>query len=278
MAVNFPDTWLWLIVSLALATLWTNVAWLFGHPQPGRIGQSVGRLRAWRFAPWLLQFLRLLYYVGLPFAALLWGRDAVTRRFLGLQSLAWPRPGVDAAGLAITTNWLDWTRDAGWAAALGVAVLVFLALGWAAYRRALRNTGLSIAVVGTDVSAWVHLREAALHEVHWAFYRNAPILALGADEKGIYLGAWLGLALVGLEAVLNPAWRDGLMLPERAPAQLMRAALAVASTILFWKTGNLWLAIGLHFPVSLGLAALARASAATQVEPVQTDEPRSGLA
>jgi hypothetical protein len=98
------------------------------------------------------------------------------------------------------------------------------------------------------------LREAAYHEAHWAFYRNAPILAAGT-----YWGVWIGLALAALEAALNPAWRRGLADPQRAPAQLMRAALAVVSSVLFLLTENLWLALILDWGVSRGWGTLARA-------------------
>jgi hypothetical protein len=100
----------------------------------------------------------------------------------------------------------------------------------------------------------VFLRESAYHEVHWAFYRNAPILTLGA-----YWGIWIGLGLVAVEAALNPAWRRGLANPEQAPSRLVRAALAVVSSVLFWLTENLWLALTIHWGVSWGLVALVRA-------------------
>jgi hypothetical protein len=85
-----------------------------------------------------------------------------------------------------------------------------------------------------------------------------PIVALGED---VYWGTWLGLALVGVEAVLNPAWRRGLADPQEAPRQLMRGALAVVSSVLFivLGDGNLWLAIAVHWGVSWGLVALVRA-------------------
>jgi len=260
LTLAWSEGWLWLSGSLVLAALWTNLAWFFHRPRAGAIGGFVTRLVAWRFAPGLLQLLRLLYYVGVPFAALLWGHDAVVGRLLGLQPLELPMSGREEVSAAIAANWLDWALDAGWAVTVGIGAWGLLALGWWAYRRA-EVVGQAVVAAGeidgasgADGSGGVFLREAAYREVHWAFYRNAPILAAGT-----YWGVWIGLALVALEAALNPAWRRGLADPQRAPAQLMRAALAVVSSVLFLLTENLWLALILDWGVSQGWDTLARA-------------------
>jgi hypothetical protein len=256
------ESWLWLGGSLMLAVLYANLAWFFRQPRPGAIGKSITRLVAWRFSPWLLQFLRLLYYIGVPVAAVLWGHDAIVGRLLGLQPLNLPASGGDKVGTDITGNWLDWAYDVGWAAALGVGAWVLLTLGWWSYRRALHSAGIARGSENTATvegrSRWALLREAAYHEVHWAFYRNAPILAVG-----MYWGLWLGLIVVALEAVLNPAWRKGLANPHTAPCQLARAALAIVSNTLFLLTQNLWLALTVHWGASWGLAAVARISPRT---------------
>jgi len=248
------EGWLWLSGSLFVAILWTNLAWIFRPPRSGAIGEFVTRLASWPFSPWLLQFLRILYYLGVPFAALLWGHDAVVERSLGLKQLVLPTSGGNTVSGDVAANWLEWAEDIGWAVTLGVGAWTLLALGWWAYRRALTAIGEGNAVTGADSSGWVLLREAAHHEAHWAFYRNVPVLAAGA-----YWGAWVGLALVALEAALNPAWRKGLANPWQAPAQLMRGALGVVSVALFLLTQNLWLALAVHWGISWGLAVLARA-------------------
>lgn len=258
----WSEGWLWLGGSLLLAVLWANLAWFFRQPHSGAVGEFVTRLialglrprpNAWRFSPYLLQFLRLLYYIGVPFAVLLWGHDAVVGRLLGLQRFDLPAPSDDVIGAIVAANWLDWTYDAGWAVVLGIGAWALLALGWWAYRRALVPASEEGAVAGAGVSVWILLREAAYHEIHWAFYRNAPTLAWGA-----YWGVWSGVALVALEAALNPAWRAGLADPQRAPAQLLRWALAVVSGALFLQTQNLWLALILHWGVSWGMVTLVR--------------------
>jgi len=51
-------------------------------------------------------------------------------------------------------------------------------------------------------------------------------------------------------------WRKGILSVERSPALLQRAALAVVSGLLFLRTQNLWLAIPLHWGVTLGVRGL----------------------
>ena len=275
LTLAWSEGWLWLSGSLLLAALWTNLAWFFHQPRAGAIGGFVARLVAWRLAPGLFQLLRLLYYVGIPFAALLWGHDAVVGRLLGLQQFELPVPGGEEASVGIAANWLDWALDAGWAVTVGVGAWGLLALGWWAYRRAV-VVGKDAVAAGeidgasdADSSGWVFLREAAYHEVHWAFYRNAPILAAGT-----YWGVWIGLALAALEAALNPAWRRGLADPRRAPGQLVRAALAVVSSVSFLLTENLWLALILDWGVSWGWGTLARVLAVKSTPtPVQSTPP-----
>ncbi len=245
--------WVWLVCSWGLAVLWANLAWAWRSPPAGVLGRVVEAVAAWPYSGWLWQLTRLLYYLGLPFAALVWGRDAVNARLLGLQRLELPL-GAGAAGAVVAENWLEWLRDLGWAAGLGAGLWAALALAWWRLRRALIGAGMSGPPVSAT-SGWVVLREAAFHEAHWAFYRNAPILALGS----IYRGIWVALALVGLEALASPAWRERIGSPEHNFDCLVRVTLAVVSSLLFLETENLWLMIGLHFGVSLGVVALARA-------------------
>jgi hypothetical protein len=275
LTLAWSEGWLWLSGSLLLAALWANLAWFFRQPRAGAIDGFVTRLVTWRLAPGLLQLLRLLYYVGIPFAALLWGHDAVVGRLLGLQQFELPVPGSEEVSVGIAANWLDWALDAGWTVTVGVGAWGLLALGWWAYRRAvvvgqaMVATGEADGVSEADDSGWVFLREAAYHEAHWAFYRNTPILA-----AGMYWGVWIGLALVTLEAALNPAWRRGLADPQRAPGQLVRAALAVVSSVSFLLTENLWLALILDWGVSWGWGTLARALAVkSTTTPVQSTPP-----
>jgi hypothetical protein len=252
------EAWFWLGGSLLLAGLWTNLSWLFSPwVEAGRSPEDseslaeriVVQLATWRFAPTLLQTLRLLYFLGLPFAALFWGYDAVISRFLGLQRLVLPTSGSLVESASINANWLDWAYDAGWAAALGLGSWGLLAAGGWVRRRALADSAGSHPV--GRASVWETLREALYHEVHWAFYRNAPVVAFG-----LYWGTWAGLTLSALEALANPTWRRGLGTPRVAATLLLRAAMAVISGLLFLRTQNLWLGILLHWGITASLRPL----------------------
>jgi len=234
------DPWLWLGGSLLLAVVAAQASWWLWRLE--RSHAWLEPLSSWPFLPVLIEVGRLLYYVGLPFAALIWGQDAVVGRLLGLQPL------VFAAGQA--PNWTDWARDAAWTGGLAVTAWAVLAIGWLTVRSAPGSAQPSSA----DLPGWKLLWEAVFHQAHWAFYRNAPLVALGP-----YGGVWAGLGLVALEAGLNPwRWAD-LGDAERAPATFVQAGLAMLSAVLYLKTANLWLAVLAHWGVAWGLAAWVRA-------------------
>jgi hypothetical protein len=245
---------------LALAVAAANVSWLLRDPVPGPLAEAVAQLRAWPGRSIAYQAVRLLFYIGLPFAALLFGRDALTERNLGLQPLALPSSGQASANEAVVRNWAEWATDVGWGVAAAAATFVLMVLAWWAYRRRLASADFREPSPFGRASGWVHLREAAFHEAHWAFYRGASLLALRAHLSGGYWGIWVGLGFVGLEALLNPAWRHGLSDPEAAPGKLMRVALALLSALLFWRTQNVWLAMVLHTAIAWAMSAIAAAS------------------
>jgi hypothetical protein len=266
------EPWLWLGSSVALAMLWTNLAWLFSPwvdtetstGPPNSLAESiVFRLANWRLAPSVFQGLRLLYYVGLPSAALFWGRDAVVSRFLGLQRLALPLEA--GSSLTLSANWSDWVHDLGWTAVLGLSSSALLLLAALVHRQAL--PGAHEHRRSNRPSVWKAAREAVYHEMHWAFYRNAPALTLR-----LYWGTWTGLALVAFEAAVNPAWRRGFREPGRAWSQLSRGALAVLSSLLFLRAQNLWLAVLLHWVISWTLEAVYPAPSALPAEAVSPRE------
>jgi hypothetical protein len=203
----------------------------------------VSSLQDWTHAADLTSLLRFLYCVCLPFVALIWGRDAVIGGLLGLQPIRFlplfsSEPTNDAAA-----NWVDWVSDLGWAALLAAVTWVVLVLGW---RIASKTAGRGPS---QSTSVWILLREAIFHEVHWSYFRNAPVAVLGT-----YWGSWVGLGVIAAEAVLNPYWRASLLSPERAAAALGRASLSVMSTVLFLQTQNLYIAILAHWIVSWGLS------------------------
>lgn len=241
------EAWIWLGASWLLAVVWTNLAWLFAPwaERDGPLGASaslpesiVYQLANWRFASRLYQGLRVLYFLGLPFAALFWGQDALVARHLGLKPLGLPGEAGPAGVGSLATSWSGWLNDLGWTAALGAGTLALLLLSGFTYRRALQGEAGRLA---GETWGWKTVREAVYQEIHWAFYRNAPIVAFGT-----YWGIWGGLALVSLEAALNPAWRGDLNEPSRVWGRLLQAALAVVSGVVFLHTHNLWLLLFLH--------------------------------
>ena len=264
------DAWLWLAASLSLAIFWSNLVWVFlpwvTKDEPsGEFAsfeeKTVNRIATWRFAPALLEVARLLYYIGLPAAALFWGRDALIGRFFGLQPLILPgSPGTEHTAL-LSANWTDWVHDLGWAAALGLVSGGLLLLAGLAHRRALPGGYVRPT---RSPAVWETVREAIYHETHWAFYRNGPIVAFG-----LYWGIWVGLALVALEALADPIWRKRLNDPGRVPPQLLRASLAMVSSLLFLQTQNLWVAIAVHSTVAGGLQNIYGASPNTTPTPSQ---------
>jgi hypothetical protein len=150
---------------------------------------------------------------------------------------------------SLSGNWSDWAHDLGRAGVLGLTAGGLLVLAMLTHRRALSNADGSNQ--NNKARSGRRAREAVYHEVHWAFYRNAPIVALGP-----YWGTWTGLALVALEALVNPMWREGLREPGQAWARLSRGALAVLSGLLYLGTQNLWLALLLHWGISWTLEAV----------------------
>ena len=238
------ERWIWLGGSFLLSVIITQAAWRLRRWERGE-ARLASLARSPLFPP-LLQAARFLYYIGLPFAALVWGQDAVVGRLLGLQPL--PALPTEHPSVDLAARWADWAGDVAWAVGLGLAAWAVLAAGW-------RTVGGVVGgpPKGSDASPWTLLREAVFQEAHWVFYRNAPIVVLGT-----YWGTWAGLGLVALEAAINPWWRARLQDPTRALATLVQVGLAVLSSALYLKTANLWLMIPVHWGVAWGLAAWAR--------------------
>lgn len=235
-----PDRWLWLGGSVLIALLATWATWFLCHRE---------RSRAWiehlmaspPFSP-LLQAFRFLYYVGGPFAALLWGRDAVVERLLGLEPL--PRLlGVPLSPDEKIALWTEGVRGIGWAVFLGTTAWATLAVIW--WATGPRSGNL-------PRSPFVALREAFFQETHWMFYRNAPVITLGT-----YWGTWAGLIPLILEAGLNPWCWAALRDPAKRPMTLLRAGIAVLSAAFYLQIANLWLTVLLHWGVTWGVAEWA---------------------
>ena len=238
------DRWLWLGGSVLVALLTTWTAWFLRHQT------WTQRLTDSPVFPPILQLARFLYAIGGPFAALLWGRDAVVERLFGLS----PLPQLLGPPLSPDERlrlWMDGVHGLGWAIFLGTVAWATLAVIWWAAGR--RNDGKTICL---PLSIPTAFREAVLQETHWMFYRNGPSVVLGT-----YWGGWVGLGIVALEALLNPWWWEALRESEKRPLTLIRAGMAILSAAFYLQAANLWLSILLHWGVTGGLAGWAAARA-----------------
>ncbi len=220
----WEERWLWLAVSVTVA--WLASWWIWAMDRYAAEGSWWARLLQAPWMPALWHALRWTYYLGLP-AFVFFGRRALTGRGLGLQSLLFLDRTLPTATRLV--NWRDWVADGG----ITVAVIaVVLSVRWLTLRR----SGFTRS--RWREGPWAAGREALLHEVHWAFYREPFVLLWGSGT-----GSWAGLMLVALEAAFNPLrWRD-FRQSDRLLLLLWRAALAVVSVLLFQMTGNLLLMI-----------------------------------
>ncbi len=219
----WEERWLWIGLSflLALIASW----WIWAMDRYAADDSWWAALLRKPALPLLWESIRWLYALGLPAMVLLW-RHALTERGLGLQPLRFLDSTLPAQ--ARLANWNDWARDLG----LTFAVLLLALL--------IRHlSGLPLPTRRRwDRGAAAAFGEALIHQVHWAFYREPFILRWGAAT-----GSWGGLALVALEAALNPLrWRD-LRDAGRRPLLLWRGFLAVVALLLFLMTENLILMV-----------------------------------
>jgi hypothetical protein len=229
----------WLLGSILLCTLGTNLLWLIRATDIQESPYGRG------FA----QALRFLFFLGIPYLTLGgWPRHP----FQGLLSLE------DLGLVGLSARWpaTRWLGAAGTAAGLGLAALLLLALAWANARRAGACSWLRFP----PRPWWVLLGDVLYLEVHWAFYRSA--LALSMDNW--YPAVFLGLVLIYLEWSLDPFWRQGWHSKAHATAQWLRSALALVVALLFLLTRNLWACLAVHLLLELALRRLGPAPAVAQ--------------
>ncbi len=224
------ERWLWLWASFILGLVAVWIEWIFREAHNPRMRRLYARWQRWPGRPWLVQSLRMFYAVGVPAAALLW-RGALTERGLGLQPFPWTATGL----------WSYWVEDVGraLATAAGTGALFLLTtyqlrrLGSEESRGTRRHDGL------------LALREAFYYEAHWAFYREPFVLLWGLGA-----GSWAGFLLVLFEALVNPLHWQQLRQREKGRDLVIRAALAVTSTLVFIQTQNLWCGLLVDFGLS----------------------------
>ncbi|NOZ05031.1 MAG: hypothetical protein GXP41_01585 [Chloroflexi bacterium] len=218
--------WGWIGLSFTAYVVVRMLAWRFRQPRPGKAGQWVERFRSWAGTPFLISFVRVGYFVLLPYLLLL--RGVTNSRWMGLSNLDWPR------GLGI-----------GIPVALAATALLVVAVS--RYQH-LTHNGASFPKSDFVVQPWgwaTILPGVIFSEVHWAFYRSGT-LALG---WGRYTGCFASLAIILLEQALDPTVANGVQKPGKSLHALMPGVFALLSTLLFYFTANLWLTIALHWAV-----------------------------
>jgi len=247
------EDWLWVLGSVLVYALAGNLSWYYRLPRPGRLGRWVAILRDNPYAAAAAAGLRLLYYIGVPYGALIWRRVVLPSR-LGLVG----RNQLQSVLLGWTVT--EWLEGLGWALGLGLAALLLLAWdGRVAVRAVLRLPGTDLfpapGIPFSRLPWWGQAQEVVYREVHWAFYRAVPLLALGD-----YSGVFLGFLLVCLEWALHPGWRAGLGDPRRVWGLLWEGGLAWSMALVFLFTRNLWLMIPVHWAVAWGSSRLIAAA------------------
>lgn len=193
----------------------------------GRPGLWARAVRGWRGAPYLQGMGQLLYYLAIPYAALLSG--VADARRLGLAGMPrWPEmPAGMLTGLGgvVLVAWL-WRR-----------------LASACYRRSARPYLLlpQRRLLQTPLG-WAQLVGQVLClQVSWAFVRGVAIWWLG-----LYPGVFVGLGLTGAAWILRPSTRKALADASTRPGALLAAHLALLSALVFLYAENLWLCAAIH--------------------------------
>ena len=228
---------------------------------------------------WAASILRFVYYVGLPYAALILG--VAPGRYLGLvgQSDWWADKALwaDSEPGWTISQLFSWLRDylslvlLGWlpdlARLIGLAAVMLLLLGltWLGYGY-FRRRVQAVGIEGWKDAGWEKWRigrieaggrggseagpgkgfspiQAVYQAVHWGFYRSA--IWLLTDD--LYLGVWGGILLVGGEWMLALGAADGDGRLHEWEEGLIDASVLMATSVIFFFVPNLWLLLPVHW-------------------------------
>ena len=230
----------WIFGSILLYIIGTHLAWLLKKISPTstwlvvHLQRSLGGVTG-------SMLLRLVYFAGLPYLALILG--VVAPRFLGVSVADWGPSLLSGLKLGL----MAFVAIAGCLSYYAVTPLKLARL---------EPQGLSAEMASLRVPlGWsLLLVEVVSREAHWAFYR-AGIAQLLND---VYAGSFIGLSLVLLELYANPRYRHGLLQAGQAESILLGVTYAVLSTLIYLVTGNLWACIVVHLGITVGTAALLR--------------------
>ncbi len=215
---------IWTLASMVIAVLVTLIfspvrAAHFRSTFMGRFAEQVGRF---------------IYYIGLPYAALLTqALSAIDLGFMGNSG------SINGSILGwVSADWLH-----GLNAILTIGLIALFSIGLAA-----RQMSRSGSPLGVDVrSAGLIIIDSVYSEAHWAFYRAAPFILF----DNVYLAALISLVLVGLELLVSIV-RNGLGgQPEDKQSWLGQILLLTMSATLYILMRNIWLIIVLHISLEL---------------------------
>ena len=244
-----PSLPAWAAASLAAHTLAASLTVLRSSRAPD----------AWRHRlsgmAWIV---RALYYVGVPYLALIGGVVTPTQ-----LSLAQPDAVQSVAALPPLGAWLL-------AGALLIALHALLVRRHypAGVRPAVRRRAQLARPWGF---AFIMLETLYL-QAHWTFYRAAAADALGLS--GREAAALAGLALVGIEWLLDPAWWRDMTRAGLWEDRVLVVGLAAASAILYIVTANFFISLAAHAVIWLAwLVILARLYRPLRADPTVARPP-----
>ncbi|TAH49637.1 MAG: hypothetical protein EYC68_17140 [Chloroflexota bacterium] len=240
------------LVSVALFIAASNVKWSITRAPNSSLNQQLTRAAAQPVIRALFEIVRLLYYIGIPFAALYFG-------WIDLR----------AFGLVIS----DWAEGVRWAIVIFLAAWLLLMVVWLPY---LRATADVYATPATQFSFPRRLVELIYMQAHWAFYRAAAIVFLTSSiPDAYYWGAVVGLGLTAIEALASPRIRERLTRIGEADGIVWNAGQAVINALGFVVTRNLYLLILIHFLLELSVPHLrAQARERTLTSPTRAQPQR----
>lgn len=229
-------TLLWLCLSVLVYAVGTHVRESVAHRGPAYfLNRPVAR-----------PVLEALYYVGIPYLALLQGN--LLPHLLGLINL-------------------DWVQDIGMGGAQGLGAL---ALTFLAFRYAIPGGNSSSTSSSEDRTCRpgkiALLWTAITQQIHWVFYRAAMIQIIG----DMYWGAFAGLLLVILEWALDPGIRRRLSDPIAGRREIARLLPLATTTALYILVRNLPLLITIHWLFEIMLDRLFASGQARQLREKQT--------
>jgi hypothetical protein len=212
---------------------------------------------------WAASILRFVYYVGIPYAALILG--VVPGRYLGLvgpdhlQAGRSPLSGFEFGSNAwqflsqirdfISLAVLNWLPSVGTIAGLAVVMFLLLGVTWLAYGyfRHDATSGPTARLLSLPRRKIPPVVQIIYQAIHWSFYRSAVWLL--TDD--LYLGVIGGILLVGAEWMLDPGWIDGVHYELSGDERLIDASVLIATSVIFFFVPNLWLVMPVHWLLAI---------------------------